>query len=83
MLVTVNQEFLEDSEAEKKWLSHSQRQTALYVSKVREENARLRGLLKEVKEFIEEENPKDFTIMSERMNDLLTKINPIIGESEE
>ena len=34
----------------------------------------LRGLLKDVKEFIEEENPKDYTIMSERMDELLTKI---------
>lgn len=35
---------------------------------------KLRELLKEVKEFIEEENPKDYTIMSERMDELLTKI---------
>lgn len=38
------------------------------------ENKRLKGLLKEVKEFIEEENPKDYTVMSERMDELLTKI---------
>lgn len=39
-----------------------------------EELQELKGLLKEVKEFIEEENPKDYTIMSERMDELLTKI---------
>lgn len=49
MLVAVNQEFLEDSEAEKKWLGYSQRQTALYASKIREENARLKRLLKNCK----------------------------------
>lgn len=43
----------------------------------------LRQLLKECKEFFEEENPKDFTVISERMDDLLTRINAAIGESEE
>ena len=38
----------------------------------------LKSLLKECKEFIEEENPKDFTIMSERMEDLLTKVNEVL-----
>lgn len=38
----------------------------------------LKSLLKECKEFIEEENPKDFTIMSERMDELLTKINEVL-----
>lgn len=51
--------------------------------KVIEENKQLRELLKECKEFFEEENPKDFTVISERMDDLLTKINSTIGESEE
>lgn len=44
----------------------------------REENARLKRLLKDVKEFIEEENPKDYTIMSERMDELLTKIEEVL-----
>lgn len=43
----------------------------------------LRQLLKDCKEFFEEENPKDFTVISERMDDLLTRINATIGESEE
>ena len=38
----------------------------------------LKGLPKEVKEFIEEENPKDYTIMSERMDELLTKIEEVL-----
>ena len=38
------------------------------------ENAKLKTLIREFKEFIEEENPKDYTIMSERMDELLTKI---------
>lgn len=38
----------------------------------------LKSLLKECKEFIEEENPKDFTIMSERMDELLTKIEKVL-----
>lgn len=47
------------------------------------ENNKLRSLLRECKEFFEEENPKDFTIMSERMDELLTRINAVLGESEE
>lgn len=47
------------------------------VSELKQENARLKELLKEFKEFIEEENPKDYTIMSERMDELLTKINEV------
>ena len=39
---------------------------------------KIRALLKEVKDFIEEENPKDFTIMSERMDELLTKIEEVL-----
>ena len=37
-------------------------------------------LLKECREFFEEENPKDFTVMSERMDELLTKIDNALGE---
>ena len=50
---------------------------------LKDENAKLKELLKECKEFFEEENPKDFTVISERMDDLLTRINAAIGESEE
>lgn len=46
-------------------------------------NKQLRQLLKDCKEFFEEENPKDFTVISERMDDILTRINAVIGESEE
>lgn len=38
----------------------------------------LRQLLRECKTFFEEENPKDFTVLSERMEDLLTKINEVL-----
>lgn len=41
------------------------------------ENAVLKDLIKECKEFFEEENPKDYTIMSERIDELLTKINEV------
>lgn len=51
--------------------------------KLVEENQQLKELLKECKEFFEEENPKDFTVISERMDDLLTHINSAICESEE
>lgn len=44
------------------------------------ENQQLKKLLKECREFFEEENPKDFTVMSERMDELLTKITIAIGE---
>lgn len=44
---------------------------------LQEENVQQKQLLKEVKEFIEEENPKDYTIMSERMDELLTKIEEL------
>ena len=57
--------------------------TEISYKKLEKENNKLRGLLKECKEFFEEENPKDFTIMSERMDELLTRINAAIGESEE
>lgn len=47
-----------------------------------EEVTTLKELLKECREFFEEENPKDFTVMSERMNELLTKIYNAIGEKK-
>ena len=43
---------------------------------------KLKELLKECREFFEEENPKDFTVMSERMDELLTKIDNAIGEKK-
>lgn len=48
--------------------------------KVIDENKQLKKLLKECQEFFEEENPKDFTVMSERMDELLTKITNALGE---
>lgn len=54
-----------------------------YQTVQNEDISKLRGLLRECKEFFEEENPKDFTIMSERMDELLTRINAALGESEE
>lgn len=48
---------------------------------LKEENQQLKELLKECREFFEEENPKDFTVISERMDDLLTKIYNAIGEN--
>ena len=47
---------------------------------LKEENQQLKELLKECREFFEEENPKDFTVISERMDDILTKIDNAIGE---
>lgn len=47
---------------------------------LKEENQQLKELLRECREFFEEENPKDYTIMSERMEELLTKITHAIGE---
>ena len=46
------------------------------------ENQQLKELLKECREFFEEENPKDFTVISERMDDLLTKIDNATGEKK-
>lgn len=60
-------------------LTESQMKLENTIGEVGEENARLKKLLKEVKEFIEEENPKDFTIMSERMDELLSKINEVLS----
>lgn len=48
----------------------------------KKENKQLKELLKECREFFEEENPKDFTVMSERMDELLTKIDNAIGEKK-
>lgn len=53
------------------------------IVRLQNEIKQLKELLKECKEFFEEENPKDFTVISERMDDLLTCINAAIGESEE
>ena len=47
-----------------------------------EENQQLKELLKECREFFEEENPKDFTVMSERMDELLIRIDNVIGEKK-
>lgn len=44
--------------------------------------SKLKELLRECREFFEEENPNDFTVMSERMNELLTKIDNAIGEKK-
>lgn len=62
---------------------HKENCCCLENEKLRLDKANLRSLLKECKEFFEEENPKDFTVISERMDYLLTRINAIIGESEE
>ena len=50
------------------------------LQELKQENQQLKELLRECKEFFEEENPKDFTVMSERMDELLTKIDNAIGE---
>lgn len=42
------------------------------------ENIRLKEVLKSCKEFFDEENPKDFTVMSERMDELSTRINEVL-----
>lgn len=52
------------------------------IVRLQNENKKLKELLKECREFFEEENPKDFTVMSERMDELLTKINTSIGEKK-
>ena len=41
-------------------------------------NEQLCQLLKECQTFFEEENPKDFTVLSERMEDLLTRIDEVL-----
>lgn len=61
---------------------HWQRTTLLQkqvcIKKYKLKNRMLRELLGECKEFFEEENPKDFTVMSERMDELLTKIEKVM-----
>lgn len=44
--------------------------------------AKAHRLLKECKKFFEEEDPKDFTILSERMEELLTKITAFDKDME-
>ena len=53
------------------------------IEQLKEENKQLKELLKECREFFEEENPKDFTVISERMDDLLTKIDDAIGDKDD
>lgn len=42
----------------------------------------LQEILAECKTFFEEENPNDFTVLSERMNELLAKINEVQDVAE-
>ena len=44
------------------------------------ENAKLKELLKEWAQFETEENPNDFTVISERMSGLANKTKKAIGE---
>jgi len=47
-----------------------------------EEITKLKELLKEWLEFEREENPKDFTVISERMSELANKTNQALGEDK-
>ncbi len=47
---------------------------------LRLENAQLKDMLKEWLLFAEEENPKDFTVISERMQELAQQTNGLLGE---
>lgn len=47
-----------------------------------EENAQLKELLKEWVQFEIEENPNDFTVISERMSGLANKTKQAIGEKK-
>lgn len=67
---------IEELEKEMESLRH-------YQTVQNEDIGKLRGLLQDCKLFFEEENPKDFTVMSERMDELLIRINDVVGESEE
>ena len=54
-----------------------------YLKKLQElkkENAKLKELLREWVQFEIEENPNDFTVISERMSDLANKTKQAIGE---
>lgn len=44
------------------------------------ENTKLKELLKEWVQFEIEENPNDFTVISERMSELANKTNQALGE---
>ena len=47
---------------------------------LKEENEQLKELLKEWAQFETEENPNDFTVISERMSELANKTKQAIGE---
>lgn len=51
--------------------------------KVIDENQRLKELLREWAQFEIEENPNDFTVISERMSELANKTKQAIGEKEQ
>ena len=61
------------------WVGFEIYKKLIKQDKLKTENQQLKKLLKECREFFEEENPKDFTVMSERMDELLTKIDNAIG----
>ena len=48
--------------------------------KVIDENQQLKELLREWVQFETEENPNDFTVISERMSELANKTKQAIGE---
>ena len=48
--------------------------------KIKAENAQLKELLRERVQFEIEENPNDFTVISERMSELANKTKQAIGE---
>lgn len=48
--------------------------------KVKQENTKLKELLREWVQFETEENPNDFTVISERMSGLANKTKQAIGE---
>ena len=51
------------------------------VSDLEAENQQLKELLKEWAQFEIEENPNDFTVISERMSELANKTKQAIGEN--
>ena len=56
-----------------------------YLKKLQElkkENQQLKELLKEWAQFEIEENPNDFTVISERMSELANKTKQAIGENQ-
>lgn len=73
-----NAEYIQRIEEENKSLIKEYQAKQIDIANLFNENEQLRQLLKECKEFFEEENPKDFTVISERMDDLLTKIDEVI-----